>query len=214
MKYVRSVYYEQEHPFRFQAISAVIMAAILWLVLRGIDGGSRELYQSPWQYALVYSASFSAVRVWKVHRPKARWRFRRWATKHPTPDQLADPAFVEAMLDRRPLPRGSAFVRWCGWTLLSFVFLFILLGIVVESIVPQRGGQPSPLGPIVALVCAAPAIVVLRLYWPPLRDWPRAVPEIGWYADPAAGHELRYWDGSQWTEHVSDHGTQSIDPIQ
>jgi uncharacterized protein YxjI len=25
-------------------------------------------------------------------------------------------------------------------------------------------------------------------------------------------HELRYWDGSQWTEHVSSHGNQSIDP--
>ncbi len=33
-----------------------------------------------------------------------------------------------------------------------------------------------------------------------------------WYADPWGRHELRYWDGSQWTEHVSSHGNQSLDP--
>ena len=32
-----------------------------------------------------------------------------------------------------------------------------------------------------------------------------------WYPDPFGRHELRYWDGSQWTEHVSSHGKQSTD---
>jgi hypothetical protein len=34
----------------------------------------------------------------------------------------------------------------------------------------------------------------------------------GWYADPAGRYELRYWDGSQWTEHVSRAGQQYTDP--
>lgn len=34
-----------------------------------------------------------------------------------------------------------------------------------------------------------------------------------WYPDPAGRHELRYYDGSQWTEHVSSAGKQSIDPM-
>ncbi len=34
----------------------------------------------------------------------------------------------------------------------------------------------------------------------------------GWYADPASRFELRYWDGSQWTEHVSRAGQQYTDP--
>jgi uncharacterized protein YxjI len=34
----------------------------------------------------------------------------------------------------------------------------------------------------------------------------------GWYADPLGRHELRYYDGAQWTEHVSSHGRTSIDP--
>jgi uncharacterized protein YxjI len=33
-----------------------------------------------------------------------------------------------------------------------------------------------------------------------------------WYADPLGRHELRYYDGTQWTEHVSSHGRTSIDP--
>ena len=34
-----------------------------------------------------------------------------------------------------------------------------------------------------------------------------------WYPDPGGTHEHRYWDGAQWSEHVSDHGRQSVDPL-
>ena len=34
----------------------------------------------------------------------------------------------------------------------------------------------------------------------------------GWYADPSSRYELRYWDGTQWTEHVSRSGQQFTDP--
>ncbi|HEX2192891.1 MAG TPA: phospholipid scramblase-related protein [Acidimicrobiales bacterium] len=32
-----------------------------------------------------------------------------------------------------------------------------------------------------------------------------------WYPDPYGRHELRYFDGTQWTEHVSSHGRQTTD---
>ncbi len=35
----------------------------------------------------------------------------------------------------------------------------------------------------------------------------------GWYPDPYGRHELRYFDGSAWGEHVGDSGRQSSDPI-
>ena len=35
----------------------------------------------------------------------------------------------------------------------------------------------------------------------------------GWYADPAAEHELRYHDGSKWTAHVSDGGTVDTEVV-
>jgi hypothetical protein len=38
-----------------------------------------------------------------------------------------------------------------------------------------------------------------------------AVPP-GWYTDPSGRYELRYWDGSAWTEHVSRAGQQYRDP--
>lgn len=35
----------------------------------------------------------------------------------------------------------------------------------------------------------------------------------GWHSDPLQHHQYRYWSGSEWTEHVSDGGTVSADPI-
>ena len=34
----------------------------------------------------------------------------------------------------------------------------------------------------------------------------------GGYADPSARYDLRYWAGSEWTEHVSRNGQQATDP--
>ena len=35
-----------------------------------------------------------------------------------------------------------------------------------------------------------------------------------WYPDPTRRHQLRYWDGTAWTDHVSDNGITSTDPVQ
>jgi hypothetical protein len=35
----------------------------------------------------------------------------------------------------------------------------------------------------------------------------------GWYEDPLASAELRYWGGSEWTEHVSNDGVVSVSPL-
>lgn len=35
-----------------------------------------------------------------------------------------------------------------------------------------------------------------------------------WQPDPMGRHELRWWDGQQWTDHVSDQGATSLDPMQ
>lgn len=37
--------------------------------------------------------------------------------------------------------------------------------------------------------------------------------DAAWHPDPTGRHELRYWDGSQWTEHVADQGVQSTSPV-
>ena len=35
----------------------------------------------------------------------------------------------------------------------------------------------------------------------------------GWANDPSGAHELRYWDGEQWTDHVSDGGSMTRAPL-
>jgi hypothetical protein len=34
----------------------------------------------------------------------------------------------------------------------------------------------------------------------------------GWFADPFARHQHRYWSGTEWSEHVSDDGVPGTDP--
>lgn len=34
-----------------------------------------------------------------------------------------------------------------------------------------------------------------------------------WYPDPLHRFEVRYWDGAEWTEHVSTQGSQARDPL-
>ena len=41
---------------------------------------------------------------------------------------------------------------------------------------------------------------------------PVQTPPPGWFADPMGRHAYRYWDGSQWSDQVSDAGQVSTDP--
>ncbi len=34
-----------------------------------------------------------------------------------------------------------------------------------------------------------------------------------WYPDPQGRAELRYWDGTAWTDHISNQGVQGTDPV-
>ena len=45
-------------------------------------------------------------------------------------------------------------------------------------------------------------------YQPPTQSGTPA----GWYPDPFGRHELRYFDGGAWTDHVSSHGRAGVDP--
>jgi hypothetical protein len=47
----------------------------------------------------------------------------------------------------------------------------------------------------------------------PVSAWGQAAGPAGWFADPGRRHELRYWDGQRWTQHVSDGGAQGVDPL-
>jgi hypothetical protein len=42
---------------------------------------------------------------------------------------------------------------------------------------------------------------------------PTTVDGPGWYADPSGAFDHRYWDGTQWTEHVSRGGVATTAPV-
>ncbi|HEV2311289.1 MAG TPA: DUF2510 domain-containing protein, partial [Acidimicrobiia bacterium] len=48
---------------------------------------------------------------------------------------------------------------------------------------------------------------------PPSPPPPPSTPPANWYADPAARHHHRYWDGSAWTSHVADGGQSGDEPL-
>jgi hypothetical protein len=40
-----------------------------------------------------------------------------------------------------------------------------------------------------------------------------ALPPAAWHADPGGRHQLRWWDGREWTAYVSDGAVESEDPL-
>lgn len=69
------------------------------------------------------------------------------------------------------------------------------------AVAPDPAPAPAAMAPI-----STPST---PSYQPAAASTP-AVP-AGWYADPAGRFDLRYWDGSAWTEHVSRAGQQYTD---
>lgn len=75
---------------------------------------------------------------------------------------------------------------------------------------PTSTYQPS----LSTAAAATPAVTTPAPAAAPAAPEPAPAPSVpaGWYADPAGRFELRYWDGSTWTEHVSRAGQQFTDP--
>jgi len=55
-------------------------------------------------------------------------------------------------------------------------------------------------------------ITAMTSFSPPPQQQQQPAAPAGWFADPLGRHQLRYYDGTQWTEHVSSNGATSIDP--
>ena len=72
---------------------------------------------------------------------------------------------------------------------------------------PATGPSTGPTAVVPAAAAVAPAAAA-----PAAAPAPTPAVPAGWYADPAGRFELRYWDGSTWTEHVSRTGQQFTDP--
>lgn len=120
------------------------------------------------------------------------------------------------------------------WGLICFFFApfgFALELIAIVSTRPAPGKVQTANGPstsaaqaIYAPKASAPTTTeeVLEAYVPqiapsgyggPASDQLDKPALFGWYPDVTKHHELRYWDGRDWTSHVSDEDVTSEDPL-
>lgn len=113
------------------------------------------------------------------------------------------------------------------WALICFFFApfgFALELIAIVSTRPESQkvgtvtqGTYVPETPDVAVPSEAMPSYAPRLpasgYAGPASDVVGSPAIFGWYEDVAGRHELRYWDGRDWTQYVVDAGTYTEDPI-
>ena len=80
-----------------------------------------------------------------------------------------------------------------------------------SAVLPEVAPEPASSDPMIADVETATETATETAPSEAAASAAGAAP-AGWYADPAGRFELRYWDGGQWTEHVSRAGQQYTDP--
>lgn len=69
--------------------------------------------------------------------------------------------------------------------------------------------SPTPVSQPAATIASSTATTMASSTTSSVGD---AVAPAAWYPDPSGRYELRYWNGSAWTEHVSRSGQQFTDP--
>ncbi|MBE7187081.1 DUF2510 domain-containing protein [Jatrophihabitans endophyticus] len=100
-------------------------------------------------------------------------------------------------------PGSSAVVRWR-----APLTIFTKGRIGVAGVGPLEGGSQQ--GQQQAI---QPTYSQQPVQQQPVQQQQSASASGGWHPDPTGRHQVRYFDGSAWTEHVGDNGTQSRDPI-
>ncbi len=144
-------------------------------------------------------------------------------------------AYPPASLPAGPLPSKVSFAIAVGFILLlgaglviaialrqRWAFIVYTISAVVglpSAILHLSRGTSHSAGSLAYLVLLVAGFAPIGLLLTPsARAWfarstSSVQPSPHWYRDPTGRHEVRYWDGAQWTAHVSDHGQQSLDPL-
>lgn len=96
---------------------------------------------------------------------------------------------------------------------------FEVTGVAAAGTAAAAQAAPEPAAEAAPEPAAEPALPSTTAAEPAVEPAPEPAAEpaaaaapAGWYADPSSRFELRYWDGSTWTEHVSRGGQQFTDP--
>ncbi len=101
-----------------------------------------------------------------------------------------------------------------GSQVTAFVRRAAIAGTINATTTPTLAANPTPTTPSNPTPVSQPAATVASSN--PVTSTSSsvgdAVAPAAWYPDPSGRFELRYWNGSAWTEHVSRNGQQFTDP--
>ena len=135
------------------------------------------------------------------------------------PGGCRGPAYDPEMPFTAPLATETCQQTSAAATAVGLVFLVAVVGAVVGLAIANSRSRTR-------LATANAELAWLRPEYARLQQWVATAgtggpssaytgadgPTAGWHPDPSGRHELRYWDGAQWREDVSDHGQSSKDP--
>jgi hypothetical protein len=106
-----------------------------------------------------------------------------------------------------------------GWKAKALLPLGIIIpiGFVLGLVVGVGGGDANIIlvfGGLLDLI--AIGVLIFMIAKPPARAYsaqmpPAAASAGAWHADPMGRHQYRYFNGTEWTNQVSDDGVQSVD---
>jgi Protein of unknown function (DUF2510) len=125
-----------------------------------------------------------------------------------TSSSILIPLFI-SFLDR------ITFREWAIQLSLSANIGALVLALVAAIVATRRVPASRPLAP---LTYPTDHIVITSTVPEPEPTAPGGpsspVSSVSqWAPDPYGRHQLRYWNGSRWTDHVSSNGISSLDPI-
>lgn len=118
---------------------------------------------------------------------------------------------------------GVVGVRWNAPWLVFLAGKFTVLGVrsATAGPPPQAGmAMTTPASQAAAVsqaaaapqpAPAAPAAPQPAAVSPVAAQTPVAAQPTGWFPDPSGRHQLRYWDGTAWSQHVADNGVMATD---
>jgi hypothetical protein len=119
---------------------------------------------------------------------------------------------------------GSAAGAVAGLVIIAILIALYFIPLIVAVLrkVPNVGSVGvvnfflgwTFIGWVVALAMAcrsADRNVVVNQYAAAAQAPPPPPSPAGWFPDPEGKHQLRYFDGAQWTQHVSTGGVAAID---
>ena len=189
-----SVFGDSPAPFQMPAQEASI----------ALEADPLDVAPSPFQHPLVVSQSV---------------REEEPAASEPVAEIDADPTPVAEAPIVEEVPVSVLPVSNAGHPAVAsnVVFPAFAVPAIQEAPAAERVVEEAPEAVAAESVVAEAPAVIKDPPAPPSPtpvaafDPPPAPPM--WHRDPSGRHELRYWDGARWTEHVSNAGDPGIDAL-